>query len=233
LLYASASRGFKAGVFPSQNNVVQNVGAATAPERILSYETGAKTDWLNQRVRVNAAAYVTDARDLQLSRLDPQLRLVTFTEDARIKGLEIELSAAVLAGLEVGAVATLMDAVIVGGANDGNRLQRSPKRKFGGYAEKSWVLGSGDLSARLDYYWTDRFFTDVPNDRIQLVPSYGLLDMRVGYRWRKPNVELAVWGRNLSDELYAVHTISFLGNGFSLYGAPRTFGVSLQWGATP
>ncbi len=233
LLYASASRGFKAGVFPSQNNVVQNVGTATAPERILSYEIGAKTDWLDQRLRVNAAAYVTNAQDLQLSRLDPQLRLVTFTEDARIKGLELELAAVVLTGLEVGAIATLMDARIDGGANDGNRLQRSPRQKFGGYAQKSWVLGSGDLSARFDYHWTDRFFTDVPNNRTQLVSSYGLLDVRVGYRWSKPNVELAVWGRNLGDELYAVHTISFLGNGFSLYGAPRTFGVSLQWGQSP
>jgi len=34
---------YKSGIFPSQNNVVQNVGKATPAEEVWNYEAGAKT----------------------------------------------------------------------------------------------------------------------------------------------------------------------------------------------
>ena len=74
LLYASVSKGFKSGIFPSQNNVIQNVGEATPPEEVWSYEIGAKTQWFEDTLRVNLAIFYMDYQDLQLFRLNPQLR---------------------------------------------------------------------------------------------------------------------------------------------------------------
>jgi outer membrane receptor protein involved in Fe transport len=41
-------------------------------------------------------------------------------------------------------------------------------------------------------------------------------------RWR-----IEAWGKNLSDEVYQVHIIPFLGDRFATYGTPRTYGVTL------
>jgi iron complex outermembrane receptor protein len=38
-----------------------------------------------------------------------------------------------------------------------------------------------------------------------------------------------VWGKNLTDETYPTHIIPFLGNGFSIFAPPRTYGVSVSW----
>lgn len=56
------------------------------------------------------------------------------------------------------------------------------------------------------------------NARVALTPSEG--------PW-----ELALWGRNLSDELYVVQglNVAQLGYGNRNYNAPRTYGVSLRY----
>ena len=125
LLYASASKGFKSGIFPSQNNVVQNVGIATPEEEVWSYEVGAKTEWFDRTLRVNLALFHMDYEDLQLFRLDPQLRLFTFTEDTVNQGAELEILAAPADGLEVGLNAAYLKAEVDGGLNDGGQLPRA------------------------------------------------------------------------------------------------------------
>ena len=102
LLYASVSSGLKSGIFPSQNNVVQNVGEATPAEEVWNYEAGAKSQWLDNTLRANFALFYMDYSDLQLFRLDPQLRLLTFTEDTTNYGAEFEFLAAPDEGVEVG-----------------------------------------------------------------------------------------------------------------------------------
>jgi iron complex outermembrane receptor protein len=235
LLYASASKGFKSGIFPSQNNVVQNVGVATPEEEVWSYEVGAKTEWFERTLRVNLALFHMDYEDLQLFRLDPQLRLVTFTEDTVNEGAELEILGAPAEGLEVGLNAAWLSAEVDGGANDGGELPRAPEYTFGGFAEYAWPAGDGGFALRADFKWTDDYrteipyFNDAPNWRVTEIQSYALLDARASYRMDGRNIEFAVWGKNLTDEEYPLHIIPFLGNGFSIFAPPRTYGVSVAW----
>ena len=240
LLYASVSKGFKSGIFPSQNNVVQNVGKATAPEEVWSYEMGAKTQWLDDRLRANIAIFYMDYQDLQLFRLDPQLRLVTFTEDTVNTGAELEILAAPVDGLEVGLNVAYLSAEVNGGANDGAQLPRAPEYTFGGFGQYSWAVAGGSLSLRADFKWTDDYRTeiayntgapaaDAANARITEIESFALLDARAAYLLEKWNLEFAVWGKNLTDETYPTHIIPFLGNGFSIFAPPRTYGITVSW----
>ena len=59
--------------------------------------------------------------------------------------------------------------------------------------------------------------------------TFTLLDMRAAWAPGKGNLELSLWGKNLLDETYPTHIIPFLGNGFSIFGPPRTYGVSISW----
>jgi iron complex outermembrane recepter protein len=240
LLYASVSKGFKSGIFPSQNNVVQNVGKATAPEEVWNYEMGAKTQWFDDRLRANLALFYMDYQDLQLFRLDPQLRLVTFTEDTVNTGAELEILAAPADGLEVGLNVAYLNAEVDGGANDGAQLPRAPEYTFGGFGQYSWAVTGGSLSLRADFKWTDDYRTeiayntgapaaDAANARITEIESFALLDARAAYTLENRNLEFAVWGKNLTDETYPTHIIPFLGNGFSIFAPPRTYGITVSW----
>jgi iron complex outermembrane receptor protein len=240
LLYASISKGFKSGIFPSQNNVVQNVGEATPPEEVWSYEVGAKTQWFEDTLRANLALFYMDYQDLQLFRLDPQLRLQTFTEDTTNYGAEFELLAAPADGLEVGLNVAWLKAEVDGGANDGAQLPRAPEYSFGGFGQYSWAVTGGSLMLRADFKWTDDYRTeiayntgapasDAANARITQIESFALLDARASYLLEERNLEFAVWGKNLTDETYPTHIIPFLGNGFSIFAPPRTYGVSVSW----
>ncbi len=65
-LYASATRGFKSGGF---NFTARNIfGDSYQPEWITTYEVGAKTDWLDKRLRVNVAVFRNDWTNLQVSQ---------------------------------------------------------------------------------------------------------------------------------------------------------------------
>ena len=245
LLYASVSKGFKSGIFPSQNNVTSTVGVATPPEEVWSYEVGAKTEWLDRTLRANLALFLMDYKDLQLFRLDPQLRLQTFTEDTKNSGAELEILAAPAEGLEFGINAAYLKAEVDGGTNDGGELPRSPEYTFGGFAQYSWPVAGGGLSVRADFKWTDDYRTEIPyhtpnatpaqaaadaaNWRITEIESYALLNARAAYALEGGNIEFSVWGKNLTDEEYPMHIIPFLGNGFSIFAPPRTYGVSVSW----
>jgi iron complex outermembrane receptor protein len=240
LLYGLISRGHKSGIFPSQNNVIQNVGEATPPEEVWNYEAGAKTQWANDTLRANIALFYMDYSDLQLFRLDPQLRLVTFTEDTTNYGAELELLAAPDENIEVGLNLAWLTAEVDGGVNDGAELPRAPEFSAGIFAQFGWELWGGSASVRTDLKWTDDYRTeiayntgnaaaDAANARITEVNSFTLLDMRAVWAPGDGNFELSLWGKNLLDETYPTHIIPFFGNGFSIFGPPRTYGVSIGW----
>jgi len=40
---------------------------------------------------------------------------------------------------------------------------------------------------------------------------------------------VTIWGKNLTDELYAVASQTFFGDMMNYYGAPKTFGIDLSY----
>lgn len=233
LIFASYSRGFKSGVFPSQNNILQNVGAALPPETVNNYEIGIKTDSFDNRLRFNVSAFYNDYNDLQQFILDGGLNLVTFSVDAEIYGAEFETVLQPAPWLELGGTLSLLETEISGSAAggidlDGNELPRSPDVSFNVFASSTFDAPGGEVLIRGNYAWTDDFFHEATNLRETLIDGYGLLDARIAYRPDNSNIEIAMWAKNITDEEYQTHVIPFLGNGFSLFGPPRTFGGSIM-----
>lgn len=64
LLYTLFSQGTKAGRY---NTAINQSFAYVDPEKLSNYEIGAKTDWLDGRLRVNAAAFFIKVKDQQFS----------------------------------------------------------------------------------------------------------------------------------------------------------------------
>jgi iron complex outermembrane receptor protein len=65
LYYASVTTGFKPGGFAA-NEAVTLDGQRYDEEEVTTYEVGAKTEWLDNRLRLNGALYFNDYRDQQI-----------------------------------------------------------------------------------------------------------------------------------------------------------------------
>jgi len=132
--------------------------------------------------------------------------------------------------------------------NSGNPLLNSPEYKVSITAEQTLPLGSGGrygyLVGRYDVVWTDKSYYDaskgvglgdengnyfLPNSTIAQDPFW-VHNIRLAWRAPGGRVEIAGWGRNLTNEAYK--TFAFDGSTFrrtTIYyvGDPRTYGGSL------
>lgn len=100
LLYASATNGFKAGGWNSRSAFQPQVFEPMDPEKTWSYEFGAKSEFFDRRLRVNANAFYAKTKGLQLNYTtpapgNPLIALSTQDNagDLKVKGLELELLA--------------------------------------------------------------------------------------------------------------------------------------------
>ncbi len=233
-LYASYDRGYKAGAFPSAAQTGAQAATPLRSELLDNYEVGLKSTLLDGRLRFNAAAFRLEYDDLQVYEL-LGLTLVTSNAQAEVDGFEIETAFAVSYNITVGGSYTSLDAHFtsdaVSGAlvlpYEGNILPRSPESQYTLYIDSEWDVGGGVLAARADYQWTDDFYFDPSNNPEVLSEAHGLLSAYAS--WEAPNgLKLAVYGKNLTDEEYQTHIIKNVGIGFSVFGAPRSFGVALS-----
>lgn len=171
------------------------------PEFAWGYEIGAKTDWLDRRLRLNVAAFRTDYSDLQISQLVPLCCVVVSNAaKARIKGIEVEAVVRPVDGLQIDGSYSWLDTkfieyAIPGTDYTGNQLPRSPRNKFniGGQFERP----IGDLTAKLrvDYSWVDDAYFEASNIPQQLWPAHENVDARLSLSNPDDGWELSLWGR--------------------------------------
>jgi iron complex outermembrane receptor protein len=93
LLYASYSRGYKAGGFRFLPTVGANDPDGTYdPEFVKAIELGSKNQFANRRVTLNLAGFHYDYTDLQFLEIRDQQQIVSNIGAATIWGLEVELN---------------------------------------------------------------------------------------------------------------------------------------------
>ncbi len=112
LLYASIRNGFKGASFNGRlaNAVAVLSATPLRPEKVWAYEAGAKTEWLDNRLRVNAAAFYTEVEDWQRAAFVNNNFQRGNQGDIYIQGLELETTAVLAEGFEVNGFLGVMDA---------------------------------------------------------------------------------------------------------------------------
>lgn len=99
LLFVSATRGFKSGAWNARDPLPANL-VNIDPEIVWSYEIGAKTQFFDDRLRLNLTGFYSDATDLQTpSAFENALGQTVFITgnfaDLRVMGIEAEATAVV------------------------------------------------------------------------------------------------------------------------------------------
>lgn len=252
MLYASVSRGFKAGginAFATSDGTFDEY----EPEFVWSYEAGMKANWLDNRLKTTVAGFYMDYSDVQqnLRILNEEtgvlLPNVVNASDATIAGIEAGLEAQVTERFKLAAAGTWLDATYDKlvttdlvypelGERDlsGNRLARAPEWQFSASAEY-WIALGSSLAAtlRADYLWQSQLFFSFFNHELNSQDDYGLLNVSVGLGPKDGRWQLAAFARNLTDTDYVFYAEANVAAGNpSLGGAigpPRMYGLSLAY----
>jgi iron complex outermembrane receptor protein len=237
MTYASIAQGFKGGGWDFIPPTPVAATISFDPEHVTNYEIGLKSDYLDQRLRVNAALFQMDYRDLQAQRTDLTcLCLITSNAgSARIQGLEFEMNAAATRDLTINAALTVLDPKYIdyddkaGHIYDDNTMQRTPKNKYNlGLVYAADVGGWEDgVVARVNYSYQSKMYWGP--DNVSYEPGYGLIDASVRVQPPGGPWAVTVWGKNLNDELYSQLGLPFLGDLVEVWGPPRTYGVDFTY----
>ena len=244
MAYISVSKGFKSGGFNFTG------GNAVDPEEITAYEVGLKSMLLDGRLRVNASAFDYDYKDLQVQSFDTVtgMSFLTNAAVADISGLEVAATALLSESFQVDVGLSFLDAeygdfIKKDPSNpdpaaiinlSGNKLPQAPEFTASiGLSHSHTIDGIGILETRLDYYYSEEKFFDDFNNPLAVQKSYELINLRIGFESQDGTWDVALFGKNLTDELVASSIITappFGDEGFiSVLNPPRTYGLSVAY----
>ena len=219
-------------------------------ESLLNTEIGIKTQQFDQRLSLSAAVFYTHRSNAQLENWmwDDAAGLwigyLDSTSDADNYGLEVESTFALNTHIELFANVGLLHAEVDSVetfdldqwqfVTKHNRDQaKSPKYQYNvgtRIAFNDAWSGHIEVEGRGDSYYG--YYHDGKLD------SYDLLNASL--HWQRGNIGVTVWGRNITDQDFAVHGLYF-GNDprddFGAYqnetyiqlGEPRTYGIELTY----
>jgi iron complex outermembrane receptor protein len=235
-LYLTYSRGFRAGGLTSISaDPSQPPLYAYKPEYSNNLEVGMKETFLENRIRLNLAAFYIRANDVQVPTLVlPQA--VTVTRNAgelTSKGFEAEFSATPVHGLQFdynfGYTKATYNTLKLSqnGAEvnlKGNRQLFTPSSTSMLALQYSLNLGTSlDLKFVVRGEWMNigtQYFNLTNTIRQS---SYSLINTRAGFAAK--GFELMFWGRNLGNEKYIAYAYDF---GAAHLGDPRNYGVTFR-----
>jgi len=231
MLYASASTGTKSGNFNGVNGTPEE--REFDDEFTTSYEVGAKSTFLDSRVRLNSAIFYTEVEDYQFQQGLPDGGTIVSNEaEVEVSGLDLQLEAAAMQNLILTAGLLYMhDYEVVSGPNEGKQLSTTPEYTANLGATLLFPLGDGNLYLRGDYMYMDDHVTNNSNEPdAEAFQDRELLNAKLG--WRNDNWNLSIWGKNLTDDAYAGLTSQvqrFSGSRAYYLTPPRTYGATLRY----
>lgn len=219
-LYATISRGFRAGGYQGLGGTAAVIEQPFAEETVWAYEVGAKLDFADDRARLNLSAFFNDMTDLQGPILDPDFPGNALTQnsiDMDLYGFEAEMTALLADGLTVFATLGLQDekftridpnAVIAG--TGATRLAGVPHQSGAlGFSYETPVSGmNGSIFFGADFTYRDYLFSSPDNNEVSRSSKLTRLNARVGYRSGNDHWSVILAGRNLTDEVDWVNGLS-------------------------
>ncbi len=239
MLYANVSKGFKSGGFS-----VGSVQPSYGEEDILSYEVGAKTQWMNGRLQVNAAAFLYDYTDMHQTKVLPGVTVTENASDATIEGLEVEVQALLTSQLSLNFSLGLLNAEFDEFESQnpiypgtpvqdlaGNKLPIAPDYNSSIAASYRWDLPEGELTLRGEWNFSGDFYATAFNELPAYQDSYSTGNAFLTYRSIE-GLTVGAFVRNMTDEL--VKNSAYISNstgptGLGTYAPPRTYGVTMGY----
>lgn len=245
MMYATVSKGFKSGSYPTTLSISSTQYSETHQEKVLAYEVGTKLFLMERSLQANLAAFYYDYGDKQLNVIfiddvfGPLVRLGN-VPDSRVYGVEAAFTWKPLPGLAISPGVTYTDSKIEShliSQSDiktpidvkGNSFSYTPEWIGTLDTEYAWPL-PGELQAFVggNLLYNSVAYSDLGHNRGGVIRSFSTVDLRAGIekeRWRT-----FLWGKNVTDTRYW-STANSQGAEWNsrLTRMPRTYGVTVSY----
>ena len=236
LAYASFNRGTKGGSFSTGPLAPADLTALVHNGEVLnSYEIGLKSDLAGRALRLNTSAFYYDYNDYQSFFFINAVGTVR-NNDASVKGLEVELTANPVEGLEALVGASFLDTKVKKvGLPDGKLVNRelpqAPKFSANWLLRYNWSAGNGTASAQFDGNYSDSFSYSVVAAPVEIEPRYAVGNLRLNYTGDSGDWDVYGYVQNVWDQRYSVYRIDVSGLGFAqvVNARPRTVGAGVRY----
>lgn len=242
--YGKVATGYKTGGFNLFASSIARMQEGFGPESVTSYELGVKSTWFANRLRVNAALFKAEYKDLQLSvTSDPtniSISDVLNAGKSSVDGLELDVMARPVQSLKLSLAYAWLDGgydriIDAAGRNLTSTygFVETPKHKLSSWIEYTMPRTRlGVPSVVLSYaYQAERVGST--SCKACVIKGYGLFDTRLTFSdipAGRGSLRFSVWGRNLTDETY--YTSYYRGVASLLtavFGDPRSYGADLSF----
>lgn len=228
--YGKVSYGYRTGGFNFRGGGSADSFAPFDPETVTEYEVGTKLDLFDRRVRFNLAVYHDDYNDVQVTGIfygvnDVPVGITSNAAEAKIDGLEAELMVQPLDGLTLTAGVGWTDARFIEFVDSTGDRSDEPFAvpEWTNNASASYVINTnfGSVTSSVDYRYQSDSTLNAGGDTVQQ-KGYGLVNGRIAFTFDQWDMEVAIFGRNLSDKLYVAQSARL-----ATVGDPRTYGLSV------
>lgn len=241
LLYASISKGFRSGGY---NSLQTTMDDPFAPESLIAYQAGYKLGLLDDRIKLDLAAFYYDHNDMQVQTTlagnggSPKT-LTTNAAEATEQGLELNIKAMVTKNASFDFSVSYLDAIYDEFVNadgvdvSGNRIQYSSKTSAVFGLEYLTNLTEAVVSTyRMEYSFHSKIYFTELNQSQLMQPDFSLVNLYAEFQSGDLPMKATFYGKNIFDQVVigsAVDFIDVLGTATRVYREPRTFGVNLQY----
>ena len=252
LLYASISKGFRAGTFNlGGTNIVPTASGLlfenppVNPETVWDYEAGIKTRTLDNKLRLNVAGFLYNYKNLQLTKIVGDAIFLTNAAAARIYGIELDGEYRATPQLTVNFGGGWLHARFTDYFNEdiarpglgfqnlaGNPLPQAPDFSANGGFDYTVPVGRDRLTFELQGNYRSRFYFDEYHRKILSQAGFAKFDASLTYR-NIGGFEVAAFIKNISNIktiASAYQSSAIIGlpvNGY--FDPPRTFGVRARY----
>lgn len=260
MFYGKVSKGYRPGGV--NGTAPPGVDPAYQPETDISFEVGVKADFRFNDVflRTNLAAYTDRYKDIQKNVVLPgpvPVSSVQNVNDARIKGIEAEVTLIPVQGLTLGGTFAYTDAkfdklapIVVGNPCDptqtttvgfcsDNRFNSVPKTQYSLTLDYTLPLddklGQVSFGAVL-YHQSSVSYSDTSVLNPQSIEKpFTTLDLNLN--WKNVGgqpIDLGLFVTNVTKEVYRIGTNNLMQNSSlgilgNIYAAPRMWGLSMKY----
>jgi len=247
-VYAKYVEGYKTGGFNIRGTSLVAATTPVSEETVSTWEAGIKSQFLDDRLRFNAAVFTSDYEDIQLSFAqigDPTNTVLYNAGKATIDGAEVDLTALITDALVLTVSYGYLDASVdeVIDPNTGANLVKTAKYALPSAPDNSFTadldytfpsFGYGELALNVNYSYVDETeFVSTPTFGYD-IPDYDLWNARLTLRELcvgEGRAAVAIWGRNLADEEYLLDGIESFpwSQMVASFGERRTWGVDVTY----
>lgn len=248
LIYASVSKGYKAGSgsTPAATNDLQF--SPVNQESVLAYEVGAKAKLFDRKAELTAAAFYYDYRDKQVlgrAVFEPNvfgpLNALTNVPKSNIKGAEVQLNVYPVRGLTLTAAGTYLDSRVKGDFINvdilgnsinfnGDAFPYTPKWQIVLDGDYHFPLGNGmnaTLGANANY--RSKTTSGFGGSNLLDIDAYWLVDLRAGVDFNEGKYSIHVFGRNVTNQYYWTNVARSVDNARRYAGTPATYGIQFSF----